>query len=266
MPAMAAASGRLSGRVALVTGAASGIGRAVAATFAAEGAMVTALDRDQAGLEGLRHELSAGGLELELAVSDVTSASNVQRAVSALLSKRGQIDVLVNAAGISTMASVVDLAEADWDRTMAVNAKGVFLMTRAVLRSMIDRGAGNIVNIASAAGKRGARTLSHYSASKFAVIGFTQSTALEVAGTGIRVNSVCPGLIATPMQEREIGWEAALRGTTEQAVKERYVAAVPMGRIGTPKDVAAVVVFLASDDSAYVTGESIDVGGAYAIS
>jgi meso-butanediol dehydrogenase/(S,S)-butanediol dehydrogenase/diacetyl reductase len=263
---MAAAGGRLTGRVALVTGAASGIGRAVSAACAAEGALVTGLDRDQAGLEDLQRDLEDGGRELEVAVADVTSADDVQRAVSALLSARGQIDVLVNAAGISTMAAIVDLTEADWDRTMAVNAKGVFLMTRAVLRPMIDRGAGTIVNIASAAGKRGSRTLSHYSASKFAVIGFTQSTALEVAGTGIRANSVCPGLIATPMQEREIGWEAALRETTEQAVKDRYRAAVPMGRIGTPEDVAAVVVFLASDDSAYVTGESIDVGGGYAIS
>lgn len=263
---MTATDGRLADRFVLVTGAASGIGRAVAAACAGEGATVTGLDLDRDGLEDLRRDLgSQGNGEFELAMTDVTSAVQVQRAVSTLLSRRGRIDVLVNAAGISTMAPVIDLSEEDWDRTLAVNAKGVFLMTRAVLPFMIDRGAGCVVNIASAAGKRGSRMLAHYCASKFAVIGFTQSVALEVAGSGVRVNSVCPGLIATPMQEREVTWEATLRGTTEQAVRDRYLAAVPMGRIGTPQDVAATVVFLASDDSAYITGESVDVGGGYAI-
>jgi meso-butanediol dehydrogenase/(S,S)-butanediol dehydrogenase/diacetyl reductase len=264
---MTAADGRLAGRVVLVTGAASGIGRAVATACAAQGASVTGLDLDREGLAGLQRELAgAGGGAPEFEVADVTAADQAQGAVSAVLSRHSRIDVLVNAAGISTMARVVDLTEDQWDATMAVNAKGVFLMTRAVLPSMIDRGAGNVVSIASAAGKRGSRTLSHYSASKFAVIGFTQSVALEVADSGIRANSVCPGLIATPMQEREVAWEAALRGTSAQAVRDRYVSAVPLGRIGTPQDVAATVVFLASDESAYITGEAIDVGGGYAIS
>jgi meso-butanediol dehydrogenase/(S,S)-butanediol dehydrogenase/diacetyl reductase len=261
------AGGRLAGQIVLVTGAASGIGRAVAVACAAEGAAVTGLDLDRPGLEDLRRELGdQPGARFELAVADVTSAAQVQDAASRLQSRRGQIDVLVNAAGISTMARVVDLSEDDWDRTLAVNTKGVFLMTRAVLPYMIGRGAGNVVNIASAAGKRGSRTLSHYCASKFAVIGFTQSVALEVAASGVRVNSVCPGLIATPMQEREVTWEATLRGTSEQAVRDRYLAAVPMGRIGTPQDVAATVVFLASEEAAYITGEAVDVGGGYAIS
>lgn len=264
---MIAAGGRLADQVVLVTGAASGIGRAVAAACVAEGAAVTGLDLDRAGLQGLQRELSGeGAYDLEHVVADVTAAGQVTDAVAGLLARHGRIDVLVNAAGISTMALAVDLSEDDWDRTLAVNAKGVFLVTRAVLRPMIDRGAGNIVNIASAAGKRGSRTFSHYSASKFAVIGFTQSVALEVADRGIRANSVCPGLIATPMQEREITWEAGLKGISEQAVRDRYAAAVPMGRIGVPHDVARVVIFLASGDARYITGEAIDVGGGYALS
>jgi meso-butanediol dehydrogenase/(S,S)-butanediol dehydrogenase/diacetyl reductase len=266
---VSAAGERLAGRVVLVTGAAGGIGRGAAIACAAEGASVTGLDLDGPGLADLQRHIGPGGPGgrggLEPAAADVTSADSVAAAIAAVLSRHGRIDVLVNAAGISTMALAVDLTEDQWDNTMAVNAKGVFLMTRAVLPSMIARGAGSVVSIASAAGKRGSRMFSHYSASKFAVVGFTQSVALEVAAAGVRVNSVCPGLIATPMQEREVTWEAALRGVPEQAVRDRYLAAVPAGRIGTPQDVAGTVVFLASDDSAYITGAAIDVGGGYAI-
>jgi meso-butanediol dehydrogenase / (S,S)-butanediol dehydrogenase / diacetyl reductase len=261
---MPATAGRLADRVVVVTGAASGIGRAVACAVVAEGARLTALDVDRHGLAKLEADLDGTGVQV--ATADVRSADQARSAIGAVLAAHGRVDVLVNAAGVSTMGSVVELTETEWDHMFAVNAKGVFLMTRAVLPSMIRQQAGSVVSIASAAGKRGSRLFSHYSASKFAVIGFTQSAALEVAASGVRVNSVCPGLISTPMQEREVEWEAALRGTTEQAVRDRYVAAVPLGRVGTPQDVAATVVFLASDESSYITGESIDVGGGYAIS
>jgi len=263
---MPASAGRLAGRVVVVTGAASGIGRAVACATVAEGARLTGLDVDRDGLTALQADLAGRGPAVRVATADVRSAADSRAAIGAVLAAHGRVDVLVNAAGVSTMGCVVDLTESEWDQTFAVNAKGVFLMTRAVLPSMISRRSGCVVSIASAAGKRGSRMFSHYSASKFAVIGFTQSAALEVAASGVRVNAVCPGLISTPMQEREVGWEAALRGTTEAAVRDRYVGAVPLGRVGTPADVAATVVFLASDEASYITGESIDVGGGYAIS
>jgi meso-butanediol dehydrogenase/(S,S)-butanediol dehydrogenase/diacetyl reductase len=263
---MPASAGRLADRVVVVTGAASGIGRAVACAAVAEGARLTGLDVDRDGLTALQDDLAGHGPGVRVATADVRSAAGTRAAIGAVLAAHGRVDVLVNAAGISTMGYVVDLSESEWDQMFAVNAKGVFLMTRAVLPSMISRRSGCVVSIASAAGKRGSRMFSHYSASKFAVIGFTQSAALEVAASGVRVNAVCPGLISTPMQEREVGWEAALRGTTEEAVRDRYVGAVPLGRVGTPADVAATVVFLASDEASYITGESIDVGGGYAIS
>jgi meso-butanediol dehydrogenase/(S,S)-butanediol dehydrogenase/diacetyl reductase len=248
---------RLDGRVALVTGAASGIGRAVARAFADEGATVVAIDRDREGLGALEHSDD----RVEAAAADVTSADEVGAVVAAARERHGRIDILANVAGVSTMARVVDLSEADWDFVMDVNAKGVFLMTRAVLPSMIERRSGAVVNVASAAGRHGAPYLAHYSASKFAVIGFTQSVALEVAALGIRVNSICPGLITTPMQEREVAWTVALTGAPEDAVRAGYVKSVPMGRLGTPEDVAKVAVFLASDEAGYLTGGAIDVGG-----
>jgi meso-butanediol dehydrogenase / (S,S)-butanediol dehydrogenase / diacetyl reductase len=248
-----------------VTGAASGIGRGTVTALLSQGAIVIGLDRDEAGLQAMLTALD-GSARIDVAPVDVTNATAIREAIDAVLVRRGHIDVLVNAAGVSTMAPVVELTEEAWDHTFDVNTKGVFLTTRAVLPSMIDRGSGSIVNLASAAGKRGSRLLSHYSASKFAVIGFTQSLALEIASAGIRANSVCPGFITTPMQDREVEWETVIRGTTAEEVRERYVSAIPMGRLGTPDDVARVVIFLASDDARYITGESVDVGGGYGMS
>jgi NAD(P)-dependent dehydrogenase (short-subunit alcohol dehydrogenase family) len=156
----------------------------------------------------------------------------------------------------------VDLSEKDWDFNMDVNAKGVFLTNREAVRRFLASGTkGRIVNTASLAGKTGVPLLAHYAASKFAVVGFTQSLAKEVAANGIRVNAVCPGFVRTSMQEREIAWEAELRGMTAAAVREEYVALTPLGRMEEPEDVAKAVVFLASDLSGFVTGESINVTG-----
>ena len=192
---------------------------------------------------------------------DVTDPTAVGVAVSQVHDAFGAPHVVVNAAGISTMALLVDLSERDWDAMMAVNAKGTFLVMRAVLPAMIAQRAGSIINIASVAGIEGAELLSHYSASKFAVVGLTQAAAKEVAPFGIRVNAVCPGLIRTAMQDREVSWEAELSGQTPEQIRQGYVDMTPLARLGSPADVARLASFLAGDDSDFITGQSIHVDG-----
>jgi meso-butanediol dehydrogenase/(S,S)-butanediol dehydrogenase/diacetyl reductase len=244
-------------RTALVTGAAGGIGRAIARTLAEAGHRVALLDVDEAGLG----ETAAADGEFCLHVTDVTDAAAVDRAIGLIRDSWGVPHVVVNAAGISTMALLVDITEDDWDRTMAVNAKGPFLVMKAVLPHLIQRRAGTVINIASVAGIEGSDLLSHYSASKFAVVGLTQAAAKEVARFGIRINAVCPGLIRTPMQDREVVWEAELTGVTPEQIRQGYIDMTPMARIGTPQDVARLVSFLASDQSDFITGQSLHVDG-----
>jgi NAD(P)-dependent dehydrogenase (short-subunit alcohol dehydrogenase family) len=156
----------------------------------------------------------------------------------------------------------VDLTEAEWDANMAVNAKGVFLTNQAAVRRWITAGSpGVIVNTASLAGKLGTPLLAHYSASKFAVVGFTQALAREVAKSRIRVNCVCPGLVRTSMQDREVVWEAKLRGMSPEAVRAEYLSMSPLGRLEEPEDVADIAVFLASDMARFITGEAVNATG-----
>lgn len=259
---------RLSGKTALVTGAATGIGRAIARALAAEGAWVAVTDINEPGAVAVAEEIrSAGGQAIALYL-DVTKMQTIEAALREVVSQRGRLDIWVNNAGVSTMNRFVDLTEADWDFNMNVNAKGTFLCSQAAARQMIrqdpdEQGVrGKIINIASMAGKRGnAPFLAHYVASKFAVVGLTQAMAGELAPYQILVNAVCPGYVQTSMQERELGWEAALRGVTVEDVRRLYIADTPLGRLETPEDVAGVVVFLASKDANFITGEAINVNG-----
>lgn len=252
-------SGVLEGKAALVTGAGTGIGRAIALALAKAGARVMASDVDGAAAARVAAEIGASARAIAL---DVTDAAATARAIAATLEAFGRLDIVAANAGISTMNRVVDLTEAEWDRNMEVNAKGVFLTNQAAVRHWTRSGAkGVIVNTASLAGKVGAALLAHYSASKFAVVGFTQALAREVAPQGIRVNCVCPGYVRTSMQSRELVWEAKLRGMTEEAVRKEYVATTPLGRLEEPEDVADVVVFLASDASRFMTGQAVGVDG-----
>lgn len=246
---------------ALVTGAGTGIGAAIARALAERGHRVAVTDVDVGAARGTARELDAAALQL-----DVTDPASIRRAAEEAEAALGPLEVWVSNAGVSTMAPFVDSSEHDWNLNLDVNAKGVFLCGQEAARRLIARGRGGaIINTASMAGKRGAVPyLSAYVASKFAVVGLTQAMAYELAPHGIRVNCVCPGYVATTMQERELAWEAELRGITPEAGRDAYVADTPMGRLETPEDVAAVVAFLAGPDAGFVTGEAVAVnGGAY---
>ncbi len=252
----------LQGKRAIVTGGATGIGRAIALALAEHRVRVAVLDRDREGAAATAR--AAGEGHLGIAV-DVRERASVEAAFAEVERAFGGYEVLVANAGVSTMRRAVDLTDEDWDFNFAVNARGVFLTNQQALRHFLARGIqGVIVNIASMAGKIGAPLLAHYSASKFAVIGWTQAVAREVGAHGIRVNAVCPGFVRTGMQDREVEWEARLRGLTPEEVRREYVAQTPLGRLETPEDVAAVVVFLASDAARFITGEAVNVtGGAH---
>ncbi|HXV24996.1 MAG TPA: SDR family NAD(P)-dependent oxidoreductase [Alphaproteobacteria bacterium] len=251
--------GLLAGRKALVTGGGSGIGAAIAHALAREGGAVCVTDLDLGRASAVARSIGGQSFALKL---DVTDAEETRAVLDEAARRLAGLDIVCANAGVSTMNRVEDLTETEWDFNLAVNAKGVFLTDQAAVRLFKRTGTkGIIVNTASMAGKIGAPFLAHYSASKFAVVGFTQSLALEMAPLGIRVNCVCPGFVRTAMQEREIGWESKLTGRPPDEVRKGYVALTPLGRLEEPEDVADTVVFLASDLARYVTGEALNVTG-----
>jgi len=235
---------RFSGRVALVTGAASGIGAAVAARLLAEGARVAGLD--------LRGDAAEGVLALS---GDVSRSEDVAAAVTRAGAELGPIDVLVCAAGIPGQSlRTVDVDDAEWRRVLAVNADGVFFCNRAVLAGMVDRGYGRIVNVASIAGKEGNPMAAAYSASKAAVIALTKAIGKDVARTGVVVNCIAPAVIETPI----------LEGLSEEHIGY-MVERIPMGRMGTAAEVAALVCWLASEECSFSTGATYDISGGRAV-
>ena len=248
----------LAGKRALITGGAAGIGRAIALKLAREGCDIALLDVDGRAAEATTAEIRALGREAKAATGDVSDPASVRSAIAALSDRSAAIDILVNNAGIARLGSLLTISDKDWRDTFAVNVDGVFNLTRAVVPGMVERRRGAVVNLASWLGRRGHPAFSAYAATKFAVVGMTQSLAPEVAPFGVRINAVCPGLIGgTPMRD-------ALDATSEAAGLPRAAErakSIPMGRIGTPEDVANVVAFLASDEAAYVTGAAYDVAG-----
>lgn len=242
---------RLSGKVALVTGASRGIGRAVAERFAAEGAVVVLnyASNEAAAREAAAGIESAGG-KVVLSRFDVGDASQVDAAVQAVISGQGRIDVLVNNAGVTRDNLLMRLSEEDFDAVVRTNLKGTFLVTKAVSRQMIRQRAGRIINVSSVVGEMGNAGQSIYAATKAGILGFTKSLARELASRAITVNAVTPGFITTDMTEQLP--EDARKGFMEQ---------IPLGRFGTPADVAELAVYLASEGASYVTGQVIGING-----
>jgi NAD(P)-dependent dehydrogenase (short-subunit alcohol dehydrogenase family) len=219
--------------------------------------IVTDVDLDSAEATASRIE-SAQALAL-----DVTDPAACDSVVTAVVAEHGRLDVWVSNAGISKMQPFVDVSPSDLVRSFEVNTFGVFYCGQSAARAMIALATpGRIINTASMAAKQGGVPfLSHYVASKFAVLGLTQAMAFELAPHGIRVNCVCPGFVATPMQTRELSWEAELRGIDPDAVRRMWIDDTPLARLESPQDVAKVVAFLASDDAEFITGEAISVNG-----
>lgn len=262
----------LTNKVAFLTGAGTGIGRAIALELAKAGVCLAATDIDLASVTHLADEINAAGGNCIACKLDVTQPDEARAALNTLLAKWKRVDLWLNNAGVSTMRRFVDLTEQDWDFNMDINAKGAFLCSQVAVRQMMQQAPdpasglrGKIINTASMAGKRGnAPYLVHYVASKFAVVGLTQAMAGELAPHGITVNAVCPGYVRTGMQEREVRWEAELRGVAVDDVRQLYIADTPLKRLETAEDVAKVVLFLASPLSDFMTGVSVSVnGGSY---
>jgi NAD(P)-dependent dehydrogenase (short-subunit alcohol dehydrogenase family) len=254
-------SNRLDGKVAVITGAAGEIGAATARLMAARGARIVAVDRNKASLDRVVAELPKGSLAAE---ADVTSEDSVKAYVAAAKKAMGRIDVFFNNAGIEgVVAPITEFKLADFEKVIAVNVIGVFLGLKHVIPVMLESGGGSIINMSSVAGLTGTPGISAYNASKHAVIGLTRSAAVEWASKGIRINSVNPGPIASRMME---SLEEGFQPGKAAAMRAQFSTMIPIGRYGTPEEVATMVAYLASDDARYLTGAVFPIDGGMTVS
>jgi 3-oxoacyl-[acyl-carrier protein] reductase len=253
---MGQAVGRFTDRVAIVTGAGRGIGAATARRLAAEGAHVALLDLDQGAAEAMARTINADGGTATGYACDVSVAASVEFVVDAVVRDAGRLDVVVNNAGLTRDRMLFKMTEDDWDDVIDVNLKSVFLMARAGQRHMVPARTGAFVNVSStsALGNRGQ---ANYSAAKAGIQGLTATLALELGPYGIRANAVAPGFVATSMTDAM----AARLGSTPEAIQQSYANSIPLQRVGQPEDIAAVIAFLASDEAAYVSGQTVYVHG-----
>jgi 2-keto-3-deoxy-L-fuconate dehydrogenase len=251
-------AGRLQGKVALITAAGQGIGRAIAEAMAAEGARVIATDVDDSKLEGLK--------SLKRSKLDVRSTEAVEAMAKLVAAELGALDVLVNCAGYVHHGSVLDCAEKDWDFSFDLNVKSMHRTIKAFLPGMLAKKAGAIVNISSAVSSiRGVPNRYAYGASKAAIIGLTKAVAADFIRQGIRANAICPGTIESPSLEGRIKDQSQATGKSLAEVEQSFIERQPMGRLGRPEEVAALAVFLASDEASYITGQAHLVDGGMAL-
>ena len=248
----------LKGKVAIVTGSASGIGKGIAERFAAEGAMVGIADINIDLAKETAEKISNSAVAVGV---DVCDKKSMDAMVAEVEKKLGPVDIFVNNAGVSYITAFLECSEELWDKTIRINLKGAFNGCQAALRSMLPHKKGVILNMSSQSGKSGNSHYAAYCASKFGVIGLTQSLAVEFAAEGIRVNALCPGVVFTPLWDNMIGDYAKKRDMKPEEVKPYLESKIPMGRLCTPEDIAETAVFLASDKAAYITGQAINISG-----
>jgi len=253
---------RFKDKVILITGASRGIGKGIALRFATEGANLALVARNKKKVNRVADEVRKLGSRALPIVADVTVKKQVEDIFAQTLQEFGKLNVSVHNAGVITIARINELTEEEWDKVLAVNTKGTFLCCQAAAKYMMKQGYGKIINIASGQAREGFIYTPHYAASKFGVVGLTQSLAKEFAQYRITVNAICPGIIKTDMwvyNDRE--WGKLLGDYKPGELIEEWIERIPMKRAGTPEDVAGLVTFLASEDADYITGQTINVDG-----
>ncbi len=248
----------LKDKVAIITGSASGIGKGIAEAFAAEGAKVAIADINLEAAQKTAKEFDKSAIAVKVDVSDRAST---EKMVEEVEGKLGSLDILVNNAGVSYITPFLDCSQELWNKTIDINLKGTFNCSQAAIGKMLPHKSGVVINMSSQSGKSGNSHHTAYCASKFGIIGLTQSLAVEFAGQGIRVNALCPGVVFTPLWDQIIGDYAKKRNMKPEDVKPYFESKIPLGRLCTEKDVADMAVFIASDKASYITGQSINISG-----
>ena len=254
-------SQRLANRVAVVTGAGSGLGAEMCRAFAREGALVAVTDLRAAAAEAVADEIRTAGGRAEAWAFDVSERAAVEEAAGQVGRRFGGLDIWVNNAGISRVVPFLECSDEVWDTTLRINLKGSFIGCQVAIRAMLPRQRGAILNMSSQSGKVGNSAYAAYCASKFGIIGLTQSLAIEFARHGIRVNALCPGVVFTPLWEAQLPDYARKRNLRAEEVQAYMEDKIPMGRACTPQDVAQAAVFLVSDEAAYITGQAVNLAG-----
>lgn len=268
MSSKPSSTGRLAGKVALITGTASGFGRTSAIRFAEEGAAVACVDLAADGAESTAKEILAAGGRAIAVAADVSRAADAERMTESTIEEFGRVDVVFANAGIAGPGNAMDLEEDAWDRVIDIDLKGVWLTSKYALRDMVARGSGVIVNTASVGGLVGVGGIFPYAAAKGGVIAMTRQLAVDFGGRGIRANAICPGTVPTPLVTETYLARARSKGAedveqTARADLDVMAAKYPIGRLGAVEDVAELAVFLAGDESSWMTGQALAVDGGY---